>query len=298
VVVVEKLFVVDGGAAAVKIYNSDSCEHIGSIELKEDADSSIYDPSTRYMYVVNDADMTYTFISVIDTTSDKKLADIKIDGDSVEAMAIEKSGPRMFANMESKNTVAVIDRKKRTVIATWPTGDVAKQLVAMAFDESDHRLFITSHNPAKLLVLDSDTGKVVTSLPCVAMNDDMAYDPRNKRIYVSGSEFIDVFQHKYPDHYEQTGHIQGSFRAKTAILVPELNRYYLAVPRHGGKPAEVRTTGRHDPCVGIRATPIAEAMVALVLMDHHLRQRAQNAEVPVPPSRIGGAVPTPPASAQ
>jgi chorismate synthase len=56
-----------------------------------------------------------------------------------------------------------------------------------------------------------------------------------------------------------------------------------------GKAAEVRTTGRHDPCVGIRATPIAEAMVALVLMDHVLRQRAQNADaVPTTP-RIAAA---------
>ncbi len=50
------------------------------------------------------------------------------------------------------------------------------------------------------------------------------------------------------------------------------------VDRHG-KPVEVVTTGRHDPCVGIRATPIAEAMLAIVLMDHWLRQRAQNADV-------------------
>jgi chorismate synthase len=46
-----------------------------------------------------------------------------------------------------------------------------------------------------------------------------------------------------------------------------------------GNPAEVITTGRHDPCVGIRATPIAEAMLAIVLMDHMLRHRAQNADV-------------------
>jgi chorismate synthase len=46
-----------------------------------------------------------------------------------------------------------------------------------------------------------------------------------------------------------------------------------------GAPVEVVTTGRHDPCVGLRATPIAEAMLALVLMDHYLRHRAQNAEV-------------------
>ena len=52
-----------------------------------------------------------------------------------------------------------------------------------------------------------------------------------------------------------------------------------------GQPAEVVTKGRHDPCVGIRATPIAEAMLALVVMEHALRQRAQNADVdpPLPP---------------
>jgi chorismate synthase len=46
-----------------------------------------------------------------------------------------------------------------------------------------------------------------------------------------------------------------------------------------GRAVEVSTTGRHDPCVGIRAVPIAEAMLALVLMDHYLRHRAQNAGV-------------------
>ena len=46
-----------------------------------------------------------------------------------------------------------------------------------------------------------------------------------------------------------------------------------------GKATEVITTGRHDPCVGIRATPIAEAMLILTLMDHYLRHRAQNADV-------------------
>ena len=57
-----------------------------------------------------------------------------------------------------------------------------------------------------------------------------------------------------------------------------------------GNPTDVITTGRHDPCVGLRATPIAEAMLALVLMDHYLRHRAQNGDVvsrtPVIPAQI------------
>ena len=53
-----------------------------------------------------------------------------------------------------------------------------------------------------------------------------------------------------------------------------------------GNPAEVITTGRHDPCVGVRATPIAEAMVAIVLLDHALRQRGQNGHVNQPTPNI------------
>jgi DNA-binding beta-propeller fold protein YncE len=238
-----KLFVVDGEAAEVKIYNGDSYNQTGSIKLLEDADSSLYDPSTKYLYVVNggkDAKMTSTMLSIIDTTTDKKVGDIKLDSDSLEAMAIEKSGPRLFINVTGKDHVAAIDREKRKVIATWPTGQVAKHLVAMSFDEADHRLFVTTRTPGKLIVLDSESGKVVTSLPCVGMNDDMAYDPANKRIYVAGSGFLDVFQQKDADHYEQIGHVAGAFRAKTAILVPQLNSYYLAVPHHGAKEAAVR----------------------------------------------------------
>lgn len=66
----------------------------------------------------------------------------------------------------------------------------------------------------------------------------------------------------------------------------------IAIPRRSvdlsGAPVQVATTGRHDPCVGIRATPIAEALLAIVLMDHALRHRAQNGDVVPPTPRIPG----------
>ena len=68
----------------------------------------------------------------------------------------------------------------------------------------------------------------------------------------------------------------------------------IRIPRRtidaGGNAVTVETTGRHDPCVGIRATPIAEAMLACVLIDHALRQRAQNADVEPPTAPIPGKV--------
>jgi chorismate synthase len=68
----------------------------------------------------------------------------------------------------------------------------------------------------------------------------------------------------------------------------------IRVPRRSidkaGKPQSVETNGRHDPCVGIRATPIAEAMMALVLMDHALLHRAQNADVKTTTPKIAGSI--------
>ena len=68
----------------------------------------------------------------------------------------------------------------------------------------------------------------------------------------------------------------------------------IRIPRKSidkqGKPVTVETNGRHDPCVGIRATPIAEAMMALVLMDHALLHRAQNADVMTKTPKIAGSV--------
>jgi chorismate synthase len=58
-----------------------------------------------------------------------------------------------------------------------------------------------------------------------------------------------------------------------------------------GRPVIVNTHGRHDPCVGIRATPIAEAMLALVLMDHALRHRGQNADVVVATPKLAAQAP-------
>lgn len=239
----KKLFVVEGDASAVKVYDSETYKPIDEIKVSIDADSIAYDTATQYLYVVNggrEAHTPYSLISVIDTNTSKRLRDIKIDSDHVEAIVLEKSGPRMFMNITGKNAVGVMDRNKSALDATWPLPPGDKSNVAMAFDEADHRLFVVTRTPGKLIVLNSDTGKVVKSVPAVGMVDDMAYDPRQKRIYVAGDQFVDVFSQKDPDNYERAGRIPGSFRAKTGILVPELNRYYLAVPHHENHEAEVR----------------------------------------------------------
>jgi chorismate synthase len=77
----------------------------------------------------------------------------------------------------------------------------------------------------------------------------------------------------------------GGISSGQSLLVSMALKPTSSITRPGrtidveGRPVEVVTTGRHDPCVGLRAVPIAEAMLAIVLMDHWLRHRAQNADV-------------------
>ena len=239
----KKLFVVDSDLGAVKIYETDSYKPAGSIKVREGADASGYDPSSKLFYVVNggkDAKLPNAYISIINVESGKTVADIKIDSDDIEGVAFEKAGPRMFVNVRGKNAVEVYDRTDRTLKATWSVAQEGKNPTSMAFDEGSHRLFLGTRVPGKLVVMDSDSGKIVTSYPAAAMVDDMAFDGASKRIYFAGSEFFDIFHQKDADNYDRIGHIATSFRAKTGVLVPELNRYYLAVPHHEKQTAELR----------------------------------------------------------
>ena len=239
----KKLFVVDGDLGEVRMYEAKTYEPVGSVKLREGADASTYDPSTKLLYVVNggkDAKLPNAYISVVDTDAAKVVAEIKMDSDDVEGIVFEKSGPRMFVNVRGNNTVEVFDRTSRALLATWPVSQAGKKPTAIAIDESAHRLFVGTREPAKLIVMDSDSGKIMTGYPAAAMVDDMAYDSQRKRIYFAGTEFLDVFQQTDPDHYDRISHIPTAFRAKTAILIPELNKYYLAVPHHEKQVAELR----------------------------------------------------------
>jgi DNA-binding beta-propeller fold protein YncE len=239
----KKLFIVEGDASAVRVYDSDTYKAAGEIKVSIDADSIAYDSATNYLYVVNggrEAHTPYSLISVVDTNSLKKLRDIKINSNHVEAIALEKSGPRLFCNITGLNAVGVMERDKSSLTATWPLPAGDTQNVAMALDEANHRLFVVTRKPGKLVILNSDDGKLIADLPAVGFVDDMSYDATHKRLYLAGDQFVDVFEQKDADHYALLAKIPGSFRAKTAILVPELNRYYLAVPHHEKKDAEVR----------------------------------------------------------
>ncbi|GAC1691061.1 MAG: hypothetical protein NVS9B5_32480 [Terriglobales bacterium] len=236
----DRLFVTDGEAGDVKIFDGKSYGLLSSVKLLEDADSIGYDSATKYLYIDNgggDVHQTYSMLSVVDTTEGKKLADIKIDGDTLEAMTLEKSSPKIYVNNKAKNQVDVVDRDKREVTASWPVTK-CKPNVALALDEANHRLFVACRD-GQLVVIDTESGKELAALPITKGVDDAIYDAASKRIYSAGDGSVDVYQQTDPDNYKLLAKVPTGPLGKTARLVPELNRYFVAVPQHGTESAKV-----------------------------------------------------------
>jgi DNA-binding beta-propeller fold protein YncE len=236
------IYITDEEKGAVNIYDGKTYELLKAVPLKVDTDSIGYDPATHYLYVDNGGDNaheTFTMLSVVDTTAGTKVADIKIDGDTLEAMALEKSGDRLFLNNPAKNEVEVIDRKTNKLTASWPV-KMGKDNSTMAFDESAHRLFVGCRG-GQMVVFDTQTGKELQALSIGKGTDDLMFDPASKRIYATsgGAGVVNVYKETDPDHYQSLGQVPSGPGGKTGLLVPQLSRLFVPVPPRGTTPSAV-----------------------------------------------------------
>ncbi len=235
-----RVYVTDGTDGAVKIFDGATWQLLKTIPLAKDADSIGYDPSRKLLYVDNggkDAGRKYSLVSIIDTASDKKLSDIEIDGETLEAMKLDVFRPRMYVNNRSRNQIEVIDRWKGATGASWPV-TLCKDNVAMALDEQRQRLFVGCRS-GKVSVFDTNTGKELQALPIAAGVDDMVYDAGSKRIYAAANGTVSVLAQTDADNYKSLGDVVSGPGGKTALLVPALNRCFVAIPQHGSQNASI-----------------------------------------------------------
>jgi DNA-binding beta-propeller fold protein YncE len=232
----------DGIDGYIRVVSLKDSKIVGSIKVLAAADSAGFDPETHLMYADTgglEAKMNHTVIAVIDTLSAKKVNEIGVDSGRVEAITFERNGTRMFVNMRTKGQVGVFDKKSSKLLKTWQTPD-ATENVPMALDEKNHRLFVVTRKPAKLVVFNTETGEAVASLPTVGRADDMAFDPTSRRLYVSGGDgFIGVYAQADPDHYSEIAHVPSGPKANVSIYVPELKQLYVAASAEGTIPAKL-----------------------------------------------------------
>jgi hypothetical protein len=241
-----ELFVASG-EGKVYIYNGKSFDLVTTIDFAGGADNLRYDSATKRVYVACGDEKTGA-IATIDAMTNKRLDEEYKLGAEPESFQLEKTGPNIYVNLPDPKQIAVINRTTKA-ITRWSL--TLGGNFPMALDEADHRLFVGTHEPARLAVFDTNSGHMVAALPSVQMTDDVYYDASLKRIYMPGGEgFIYVFQMNDPDHYQLLAKIPTALGAQTAgyfgVAGKGFNRFYLAVPARGNTPAEVRIYTAQD----------------------------------------------------
>jgi DNA-binding beta-propeller fold protein YncE len=231
-----QLIVASGGDGTVKFFDASTYAAGPFLSSLDDADNVRIDVAEEMVYVgFGDG-----ALAVIDTMTAKQTAVIKLDGHP-ESFQLEREGRRIFVNVPDSKQVAVVDRQTRSVVAKWPLPDFHANY-PMALDETNHRLFIGCRSPARLVVLDTTSGRRVADLAIVGDTDDLFYDAARKRIYVAGGDgTIDVIEQRDADHYAVREHLTTSAGARTAYFSADLLTLFLAVPQRGGQGAEIRS---------------------------------------------------------
>lgn len=230
----QRVIIASGQDGKCRIYDP-SLKLLAQIDGLEDADNVRYDAKSKLAIVGYGGGA----LAFIDPQTGTKTAEIKLDAHP-ESFQLEKDGKRIFVNVPGVDHVAVVDREKGAVIAKWALTD-AKVNFPMALDEANHRLFIGCRKPAKLVVLDTETGKTVTSVDVVGDTDDVFYDAANKRVYVSGGAGrISIVAQKDADTYNVLAQINTASGARTSFFAPSSGTLYVAVPHRGTQKPELR----------------------------------------------------------
>jgi DNA-binding beta-propeller fold protein YncE len=230
----DRIFVSSSGDGTLRAYDGDTLKLLGNVRLGPNAGEIRVDAVRGRIYVgYGDG-----ALAVLDS-SGARLADIPLKAHP-ESFQCAETQPRIFVNLPDSHLIAVVDCQNGKTIADWPVKEGLEN-IPMALDEAHKRLFVACRRPARLLVLDMDSGVVLARLPAAGIADDLLFDPIHTRLYaVSGEGHITAYAPETADRYAAAGDIATVAGARTGLFVPEWNRLFLAVREFGGNPAEIR----------------------------------------------------------
>jgi DNA-binding beta-propeller fold protein YncE len=254
VAIVPKLnrgFITDGGNGSVTVFDLKTNVVLGVIAAQPDADGIIYDPGTDLILVsAGDSNSLITFKPDIDPKSGHIETPIPLGG-APEFLAADGLG-KVFVNLEDKDTVAVVDLKARKVIARWPVSPGGAP-VGMAIDSQHHTLFVGCRRPQKMIVMDTESGKVLADLPIGAGVD--ATKVNGSEAFAScGDGTLAVVTKSSEGKYELVQTVNTARGAKTMGVDTATGKIYLP------------TADFEDPTPGASGRPKAKPGTFKVLV--------------------------------
>ena len=219
----DTLYVANGGDGSLRMFEGADYAAAGQIDLGDDADNVRVDAANNRVFVSHRGNS----VATIDSAARRQIADVTLNG-NVESFQLDRSSNRMFVNLSDQPAIAVVDRDKAQVTATWKLNGAGDNY-AMTIDPDSKRVLVAFRNPAKLGAVSMTDGSMVAVVDACADADDMFFDQKRRRIYITcGDGFIDVFDAKGND-YPRLAHIATVTGARTSLLIPELDRFVLAV---------------------------------------------------------------------
>ena len=244
-----RLFVTAEVHQTVEVFNLRSGERIHSITGFEGApheilfrpdsntlivaDGGSYDPATRKAGPGSCKLFDGKTYRIIDTIALPPGVDSAEYNPVTKEYYVESRGPDLAADTHMISIIDSVNFKH--------TGDFilpGRRSEAMAIDGAGKTMYVNLTDEVGIVDLPTQKLKVVTSLPCVGVNDDMTFDTKRKRIYITGDGATSVFAQRDADHYEHIVDVPTGYRAKTSLYVPELNRLYINVS--GGDKADAQ----------------------------------------------------------
>src|SRR5882672_8592838 len=220
-------FITNGQASTVTIFDLKTLKKIGDVPTGKKPDAIIYDPATSEVFAFNGDSESSTVISAADG---KVAGTIPLGGGPEFAVADGKGF--VYNNLEDKSQVLKIDARRRTVEQRWPVAP-CEAPSSMAMDRANHRLFIGCRSRI-MAVIDSESGKVVATLPIGDHVDATAFDEDSRLIFFSNGEgTISVIHQDSPDQYSAVETVKTLPRAKTMALDPKTHQLFLSTAEAG-----------------------------------------------------------------
>ncbi|MFG6489996.1 hypothetical protein ACG04R_25190 [Roseateles sp. BYS78W] len=228
-----RLIVSNSGDGLSKVLDGKTYAVLDTIKIAPGADVMSYDPSLNRLWFVTGGKnavtkLPRTMVTQVDAATGKPVGEVVFDTDFTEGIVAEQKGSRAFVNVAGKSEIAVLDKKSGQQLALWPVKE-GENNSQIDLDEANKRLFIITRKPFKLVVINTDTGASVASFDAPGRTNGMMFDAANRRIYAAGDDYVGVFRQVDADHYEELARVPSEKGAKTAFLVPELKRLYVAV---------------------------------------------------------------------
>jgi DNA-binding beta-propeller fold protein YncE len=222
----DRLFVGLGSGGLCNVFAGDDYRPLKTIKFADDADNVRYDAASHQVFVAHAEQM----LGVVDAQDYAVKADIKLPG-VAEGFQIAAGLKRMFLVIPSPSQVVVIDTDKKAIMGSHPI-NMAGGGHAIALDEANKRTFIGCRKEPMVVVMDTETGKEITSIPIPKDNDDVFYDAKRKRLYAScGEGFVVVIRQVDANKYEVQEKVATAKAAKTSFYDADTSRLYVAVPR-------------------------------------------------------------------